>query len=67
MRIQCPVQKKLRPKDISFDPKSVYTHILMANYYREAIDGNTSIAEQIQGLLDKNDVFAKGIYLPHPK
>lgn len=67
MRIQCPVQKKLRPKEISFDSKSVYAHILMANYYRKAIDGNTSIAEQIQELLDKNDVFAKGICLPHPK
>ena len=39
----------------------------MANYYRKAIDGDTSIAEQIQGLLDKNVVFAEGIYLPHPK
>ena len=64
---QCPVQKKLRPKDISFDPKSVYAHILMANHYRKVIDGDTSIAEQIQELLDKNDIFAKGIYLPHPK
>ena len=67
MRIQCPVQKKLRPKKISFDSKSVYAHILMANHYRKVIDGDTSIAEQIQELLDKNDVFAKGIYLPHPK
>ena len=39
----------------------------MANHYRKVIDGDTSIAEQIQELLDKNDVFAKGIYLPHPK
>jgi hypothetical protein len=67
MRIQCPVQKKLRPKDISFDPKSVYAHILMANYYRKAIDGDTSVARRIQELLDKNVVFAEGIYLPHPK
>ncbi|MBS6385651.1 MAG: Abi family protein [Atopobium sp.] len=67
MRIQCPVQKKLRPKDISFDPKSVYAHILMANYYRKAIDGDTSVARRIQELLDKNNVFAKGIYLLHPK
>lgn len=67
MRIQCPVQKKLRPKEIKFDSKSLYAHILMANHYRKVIDGDTSIAEQIQELLDKNDVFAKGIYLPHPK
>lgn len=67
MDIQCPVQKKLRPKEIKFDSKSLYAHILMANHYRKVIDGDTSIAEQIQELLDKNDVFAKGIYLPHPK
>ena len=65
--IQCPVQKKLRPKEINFDSKSVYAHILMANHYRKVIDKDTSIAEQIQELLDKNDAFAKGIYLPHPK
>jgi len=39
----------------------------MANYYRKAIDGDTSVARRIQELLDKNDVFSKGIYLPHPK
>lgn len=67
MRIQCPVQKKLRPKEISFDAKSVYAHILMANHYRKVIDGDTSVGAKIQELLDKNDVFAKGIYDPHPK
>ena len=67
MDIQCPVQKKLRPRNINFTPTSPYAHIIMANYYRSKIDGNTSVANQINDLLKRNYEFAEGIYRPNPK
>lgn len=65
--IQCPVQRKLRPKNTHFDPAGPYAAIIMANHYRERIDGNRSIAEEISTLLENNPVFAEGIFLPQPK
>lgn len=65
--IQCPLQKKLKPRNIRFDARGPYAHILMANHYRSRIDGDTEIAERIQRLLDENPVFAEGIYKPNPK
>lgn len=67
MDIQCPVQKKLRPRNINFTPTSPYAHIIMANYYRSKIDGNTSVANQINDLFKSNYEFSEGIYRPNPK
>lgn len=67
MDIQCPVQKKLRPRNINFTSTSPYAHIIMTNYYRSKIDGDTSVANQINDLLKRNYEFAEGIYRPNPK
>ena len=67
MDIKCPVQKKLRPRNIHFTSTSPYAHIIMTNYYRSKIDGDTSVANQINDLLKRNYEFAEGIYRPNPK
>lgn len=65
--IQCPVQKKLRPGHVKYDPAGPYAAIIMANHYRKKIDGDTTIADEITALLDSSQEFAKGIYFPQPK
>lgn len=65
--IQCPVQKKLRPRNVKYDSAGPYAAIIMANYYRKKIDGDTATAEKIAALLDGNQDFAQGIYFPLPK
>lgn len=65
--IQCPVQKKLRPRGIEYDYSGPYAAIIMANYYREKIDGNTSVANEISALLDSDKCFSEGIYRPVAK
>lgn len=67
MGIMCPIQKKLKPKGVEFDPASVYAHVLMMNHYRKGIDGDTRPGERIQALLDGNERFAAGVYVPAPK
>jgi abortive infection bacteriophage resistance protein len=67
MGIMCPVQKKLKPKNVEFEGASVYAHILMMNHYRERIDGDTALADRVQALLDENERFAMGIYAPNPR
>ncbi len=67
MGIMCPVQKKLRPMGVQFEPPSVYAHILMMNHYRKQIDGDTALAKRIQALLDADARFAAGVYTPDPK
>jgi hypothetical protein len=67
MGIQCPVQKKLRPRNFKFSATSPYAHIVMLNAYRKKIDGNTETADKIQELLDFDPEFAAGIYMPSPK
>lgn len=67
MDIQCPVQKKLRPRNVKFLPASAYGHLLMANYYRRKIDGDVSIANEIESLLDGNPAYSEGFRNPSPK
>lgn len=62
--IQCPVQKKLKPRGIRFTPNSVYAAIIMLNHYREKIDGDTRIAENIEQLLASSAEFGAGIRTP---
>lgn len=64
--IQCPVQKKLKPRNVSFDSAGVYVAILMANHYRKKIDGDELVAAEIETLLESNEDFGKGIRLPVP-
>lgn len=65
--IQCPVQKKLRPRNVPYDPAGPYAAIVMANHYRKKIDGDTVVAEEIAALLNSNQKFAEGIYFPQPR
>lgn len=65
--IRCPVQKKLRPRSVSFTPGSIYTAIIMLNYYREKIDGDRFNALKINDLLSQSKQFMEGICCPKTK
>ena len=67
MGIQCPVQKKLKPRNIKFDTTSAYAQLLMANSYRKKIDGDTELAAKIDALLNKDPCYSEGFRLPNPK
>lgn len=67
MGIMCPVQKKLKPRNVKFDPTSAYCQVLMLNHYRLKIDGDTSIAAKIEGLLEGSPEYSEGFRLPNPK
>ena len=67
MSIQCPVQKKLKPRNIKFDTTSAYAQLLMANSYRKKIDGDTELAARINTLLNENACYSEGFRLPNPK
>ena len=67
MSIQCPVQKKLRPRNVKFDAASPYAQLLMVNSYRERIDGDTGLAARIDSLINENARYAEGVLLPNPK
>lgn len=64
--IQCPVQRKLRPRNIQFDPAGPFAAIIMANHYREKIDGDRSTANEINALLQSDSDFTEGILQPRP-
>ncbi len=65
--IQCPVQKKLRPRNIKFTNNSVYAAIIMLNHYRSKIDGDESIGESIEKTLNDNPEYGRGIRIPQMK
>lgn len=65
--IQCHVQKKLRPRNVTFTNDSTYAATIMLNHYRLKIDGNNRISEAIGKILDDNPEFGKGIRIPQMK
>ena len=67
MSIQCPVQKKLRPRNVKFDAASPYAQLLMLNSYRKRIDGDAGLAARIDSLINENALYAEGFLLPNPK
>ena len=62
--IQCPVQKKLRPRNIKFDNNGIYAAIIMLNHYRLKIDGDSRVSEAIEKILIDNPEFREGIRTP---
>lgn len=67
MGILCPVQKKLKPRNVRFNPTSAYCQVLMMNHYISKIDDDASVAAEIEALLDSNSTYAKGFMIPSPK
>jgi len=67
MGILCPVQKKLKPRNVSFEATSAYCQLLMLNHYRFKIDGDLSVAAKIEALLNDNPVYSKGFRIPNPR
>ena len=67
MGILCPVQKKLKPRNVRFHPTSAYCQVIMANHYRKKIDGDVSVASRIEALLQENPIYSEGFRNPNPK
>ncbi len=66
--IQCPVSKSIRHQAMrSFSNNSIYAAIIMVNYYRFKIDGDTLLKDKINALIDSNKDFQRGICSPSPK
>ena len=65
--IQCPIQKKLKPKGVHFNPQSIFAAIVMLNSYREKIDGNINTANEMTMLIESDTDFCDGIYNPQPR
>lgn len=65
--VQCTVQKKQRPRRVSFELNSFYSHIIMLNLYRKKLDGDSDQAEAIARILDSSQIYGKGIMDPRPK
>ena len=65
--IQCPVQKKLRPRNIKFENNGIYAAIIMLNHYRLKIDGDSRVSEAIEKILIDNPEFGEGIRTPRMK
>lgn len=49
------------------NPTSAYNRLIMANHYREKIDGDISVASEITALLEKNPRYSEGFKNPNPK
>ena len=67
MGILCPIQKKLKPRNVGFHPTSAYNQLIMANHYRKKIDGDVSVANEIELLLEKSSAYSEGFRNPNPK
>lgn len=67
MGILCPVQKILKPRSVRFHPTSAYNQLIMANHYRKKIDGNVSVANELESLLEENPACSEGFRNPNPK
>lgn len=67
MAIHCPVQKKLKPRNVKYDELGPYPQLLMANHYRSKIDGGTSVAKKMDELLASNPCYSEGFRNPRPK
>lgn len=67
MGVLCPVQKKLRPRNVRFHPTSAYNQLIMANHYRKKIDGNVSVSNEIEALLEESPSYSEGFRNPNPK
>ncbi len=67
MGILCPVQKKLRPRNMRFDPTSAYCQVIMLNNYRLKIDGDRSVSKEIDALIRENPEYSDGFLIPRPK
>ena len=67
MGIPCPVQKKLKPRNVKFDPASAYCQVIMLNHYRSQIDGSSFIAQEIASLLEAFPAYSKGFRIPNSR
>ncbi len=65
--IQCPVQRKLRPRNVAFSNKGPYAAIIMMRHYLSRIDPSNAICDRIEALLTEDQDFRDGVLWPNPK
>ena len=65
--IQCPVQRKLRPRNVAFSNKGPYAAIIMMRHYLSRIDPSNTVCDRIEALLAEDQDFRDGVLWPNPK
>lgn len=65
--IQCPVIKKLRPRDVVYHPQGPYSAVVMLRRYLKKIDPTRDWGEEVDALLESDAVFKTGILCPFAK
>ncbi|NYF10815.1 abortive infection bacteriophage resistance protein [Leifsonia sp. AK011] len=65
--IQCPVPKKLRPRDVGYNPQGPYPAILMLKRYLQSISPSSQWSSEIDSLMGSSQLFADGILKPFAK
>ena len=65
--IQCPVQRKLRPRNVAFSDKGPYAAIVVMRHYLARIDPSNTVCDRIEALLDEDADFRDGILYPRPR
>lgn len=65
--IQCPVQRKFRPRGLRFASNGIYPALVMLRHYNRCIDGDVSASDEIDALLEEDARFSEGILNPKPK
>ena len=65
--IQCPVQRKLRPRNVAFSDKGPYAAIVVMRHYLARIDPSNTVCDRIDALLAEDSYFRDGVLWPRPK
>jgi abortive infection bacteriophage resistance protein len=65
--IQTPVPKKLRPRDVSYDPQGTYPAIIMLKRYLKEIVPENSWGTEVEALLVASDSLRRGVLNPFAK
>lgn len=65
--IQCPVQRKLRPRNVAFSDKGPYAAIIVMRHYLARIEASNDVCDRIEALLDQDQDFRNGVLWPNPR
>lgn len=65
--VHCPISKKLRPRNLPFDDHGPFAAVLAMKPLMKSIESNDAWFNLVKDFLDKNPIYADGIYNPYPR
>jgi abortive infection bacteriophage resistance protein len=65
--IQCPVPRKLRPREPGYDPQGPYAAAVMLRRYLKEIESIRDWGDEVDALLESDEAFRAGILKPFAK